>query len=579
MHAADFPGAVRAKSTDRARFSAVLRAGVRPSTIALAVAFSGVFTIATVYGGALAETGFLAGGLAALIVPGVALFVVMLAAYLLLPAVIRLIGERWRPGRGACSIAPQWGKRSIALHAFAMLAAWSVYLVALFPGSMNWDTFYQIDQCYPDGTVWAVPWARTGSVVDAHYSDHHPILVTLIYGLFALPSDALFGTWNHGVFAFVFVQAALTAFAFTMAIAYFERIGVPSRLGSAVYLLFCLIPVFPVYAATMIKDSLWAPLFVFYFLMLVECARTRGSFLKEKRVNVVLFVAVGLLLALTKKPGMYIVLVTGVLLLFVYRNAWRAFAWQMGTVAVVMMLVMPLIVFPALDVVPGGKQEARGMLFQQTARFVVQYPDEVTAEERAVIDRVIGYDDLAQRYDPTFSDPVKFGYRYDSCTDADLMEYFGVWLAQGLRHPSAYVEATLATAAPYVNLGGVLVFYDNTGDVEHDGSPLVWHPQELDSLRNAVVSAYDWLAGLPVIAVFFRVGTYAYLVPTMAFMVLCMRRSRFLPVFFPLFLCLAVCIVTPMFHPRYALPLIYAAPLLACLCFAPEPEEGVSCES
>jgi len=600
------------------RYVCALKAGVRPITVAFALVFGLVFAIASVFGGALAQTGFSELSHSALVVPFLLAFVIGSAFYLVVPAAFNVSkatasdvanvrgrhvraskegargasadADAARPcdrGRGRTRnasgpaglkgpaaadspgsfIAPQWGVRSVALHTLVMFALWFVYLVALFPGAMNWDTFYQIDQCYPDGTVWAVPWAQTGSVVDAHFSDHHPIFDTLLYGFFARASDALFGTWNYGVFAFIVIQAALTALSFTVAMAYLKKNGTPSALVGVLYLFFCLAPFYPFYAATMLKDSTSAPLFVVYLLMLVECARTRGDFLAKNKAAIVWFVVVGLLLALTKKPGMYVVMASGVVLLFVYRRAWKAYLAQVGAIVVVMMVVMPLVVFPLLDVIPGGKQEARGMLFQQTARFALLYPDEVTDGERAVIDRVIGYDDLAERYDPFNSDPVKFWYRYETCTNEDLTNYYGVWLAQGLRHPSVYIDAALATAAPYIDFSGELGVHANTGDVEHAGSPLVWQPQVLGPLRDAVVAVYGWLSGAPVIGLLFRTGTYAYFVPTLAFMVLLMRRSRYLPVFVPIALSLAVCVVTPMFHARYALPLIYVAPLLIGLCF------------
>jgi len=45
-------------------------------------------------------------------------------------------------------------------------------------------------------------------------------------------------------------------------------------------------------------------------------------------------------------------------------------------------VVLPLIVFPLLNIQQGGRQEILGPLFQQTARYIVEHPDEVTDEEK-----------------------------------------------------------------------------------------------------------------------------------------------------------------------------------------------------
>ena len=554
------------------------RAYVRPSTIVLALVFGVVFSFALVYGGALMETGFSPVDPGALLVPFGVATLLSSALYVCIPLAANKVRDSLRAprhvtagsDRGASSvIAPSWNRRSVIVHALVMLACWLPYLIAVFPGTMNWDTAYQIDQCYSDGTVWVIPWAATESVSDAHFSDHHPLFDTLLYGAFALPSDKLFGTWNYGVFAFVVLQSAFTAATFSLATAYLGKVGAPRKLTAGTYLFFCLVPFYPLYAASMVKDSTFAPLFVLYFLMLVECARTRGDFLTGNKRNIACFAIIGLMLALTKKPGLYLVLLSGIALVFVYRKAWKAYLLQMGVVTVVMMVLLPLAVFPALHVIPGEKQETLGTLFQQTARFAVQYPNEVTDDERTAIDRVIMFDGIAERYDPYCSDPVKFFYRYDACTGDDLREYLRVWLDQGLRHPWTYVESVLVTTAPYIAFDGKLEVHENTVDVYAD-TPRVWQPEALAPLRNALTGLYHWLLDAPVLCLLFRVGLYAFVVPSLVFMAFVMRRSRYVPVFVSLALSLAVCVVTPVFHARYALPLLYLAPLLVGLCFERE---------
>ena len=77
---------------------------------------------------------------------------------------------------------------------------------------MFYDTFYQISQSYPmDSPVNFGVWYVPNVPVDAHFSDHHPIFDTLIYGLFAQVSDYLTGSWNLGLFVLSCIQAFATA--------------------------------------------------------------------------------------------------------------------------------------------------------------------------------------------------------------------------------------------------------------------------------------------------------------------------------------------------------------------------------
>ena len=83
-----------------------------------------------------------------------------------------------------------------------------------------------------------------------------------------------------------------------------------------------------------------------------------------------------------------------------------------------------------------------GILFQQTARYVKQYPEEVTPEEKEAIDGVIDYEKLAEKYNPQLTDPVKYTFRQD-CTSQELAAYLNAWFGMLLRHPGTYISRSL----------------------------------------------------------------------------------------------------------------------------------------
>lgn len=459
--------------------------------------------------------------------------------------------------------------KSIALFTIVMLVFWEAWMLAVYPGSMNWDTYYQIAQCYPENhPIYYIPYAPTESFVSNYFSDHHPIFDTLIFGGFAMASDYLFGTWNYGVFAFVLIQSVGTAAAFTYALAYFRKLGVPAAIRFGAFVFFALMPFYPVYAATMLKDSFFSWLYVPYFIQVVEIVRTKGAAL-DSRKFLTAFVVLGILLALTKKTGMYAVVPAALILLFVYRSHWKSLALQAVSVLVVMQLVLPYIVFPALDVIPGGKQEVLSPLFQSTARYVVLAGDEVTEGERDAIDIVLGYDTLAKRYNPRDSDPVKFLYNYNASNE-EMLSYYKTWLQQGLKRPDIYIDSVMTTTSSYFAPGGTLALHEDTGDVEHDGSPLLWRPERLQGIHDVLFSAYHWLCAFPVLGdTVFSVALYAFWIPLFAVYYLGRHAKRYVPALIPSILALALCVITPVFHARYALPLIYTAPLTVCLLCLP----------
>ena len=54
----------------------------------------------------------------------------------------------------------------------------------------------------------------------------------------------------------------------------------------------------------------------------------------------------------------------------------------------------------SVEPIENSPKEMLSLPFQQTARFVSEYESEITDEERTVIDRVLIYDQLADRYRP-----------------------------------------------------------------------------------------------------------------------------------------------------------------------------------
>ena len=458
---------------------------------------------------------------------------------------------------------PEWRAKCICMSAAVMLVAWTPWLLAFYPASMNWDTYYQMAMFSGETPVWVIPYAPTGSVVDHAFSDHHPFFDTLIYGAFAQFGRTITGSWNLGVFLFVLIQSVGMAISFAASVSFFAKKGCPKALLAGVYIFFAVVPFIPAYAGTMVKDTLFSWLYVPYFLLVFEIGCTRGKAVTDKRIALS-FVVLGLLLCLTKKTGPYIVIPTAVILLLIYKKGIACFVSQIGLSALLMWFVLPQLVFPAFDVVPGGKQEAYAVLFQQTARCAVDYPDDITQEEKEAIDAVIGYDDLAERYTYDNADSVKFWYRYDTVTDEEMKRYLKVWFEQGLRHPDSYFESWLAATSRYFAETGTIGLLENTSDIDHDGSSLLSRPEVFKPLRQALLDIYHAMQSTPLLSVFLAVSLYAFVIPVGVLYVMICRRRDLLPLFVPVALCMASCAITPCFDTRYALPLIYTAPLLIC---------------
>lgn len=162
-------------------------------------------------------------------------------------------------------------------------------------------------------------------------------------------------------------------------------------------------------------------------------------------------------------------------------------------------------------------KEMFSLPFQQTARYVKEYGDEISEEEREIIAKVLDYDSLAEIYEPMTADPVKTTYRSGSA--GDLTAYFKVWLKEFFRHPLCYVEATwnqnYYVFAPYVDN---VVYNKNClvgSELEYDKEYYSWLnfqiPEKMEGLANVTVKLYSLLTTAPVIGMFSNVAFYVIL--------------------------------------------------------------------
>lgn len=226
--------------------------------------------------------------------------------------------------------------RSVVAHAVILFALWSFWLVAFYPGSMICDTYYQITQMYPaDSLVYFGVWNVPGVKLDAYFSDHHPVFDTLIYGIAAQLNEAYTGSWNTGLYLVATVQSIITALTVSYAIAVARDMGAPRTLCLAVYLLMGLVPIFGHYASLNVKDSIFPPIYLIWFVLVARLVSSKGELARSPGFFIALL-ATGVLSALTKKTGAYVVVGT---LLIVAQVYWRV-CWRMGLQVAVVAGVM-----------------------------------------------------------------------------------------------------------------------------------------------------------------------------------------------------------------------------------------------
>lgn len=428
-----------------------------------------------------------------------------------------------------------------------------------YPARMSYDARYQLAQYFGLNT----------------FTSHHPPVSTWLMGKI-VSIGQLFGNGNVGVFLYICVQYILYA-AVTAYLLYTIRYYLKSPLWLQLVTLFIfeISPYHAAYVGQMLKDILYAYMVLVF---IIEMAYFLGEEKTQNKVHLLLFLLSSCGVILFRNNGKYVVY-PSLLILLLYawkRKADRKYLLMIAVGALLICGVLNGLLEQTYSAEKGSIREALSLPFQQTARYVQKYDDEIPQEEKEIINHVLDYENLGELYDPGISDPVKGTYK-ETASKSELLQYFSVWLRQFIRHPFIYVEATVNQNYfliwPKAELYSYFtrVVYEDYEPSRQLGDYL--HLREVTNpffkFGSALQELYTglWLM-IPILGWTSNLAIYNMLLILICYLSYHYRCRKTLILMLPLILCDLIIIAAPYVSPRYALPVIYAMPVvIACYIY------------
>ncbi|MCR5547066.1 MAG: DUF6020 family protein, partial [Lachnospiraceae bacterium] len=291
----------------------------------------------------------------------------------------------------------------VVLFAALIFFAWFPYFHIFYPGTSNEDTVIMIMEYFHVPSYIQEMSAVQGE--DIFITNHHPYMLIMLFGWF-IKLGLNLGDIQLGVAIYTILHMAFLSIVFASGIQYLRHVGVSYRRWLAVLLTIMIVPVFPLYSICMVKDTIYGAFCLIFVLMMNEVARTGGAILRKGWFAIMMFV-VGSLMMLTKVYGIYLLSAIGVVYLIMYRKAWKEILLSIFLPVILFHFVYLQIFLPAMNVAPGGVQEGLSVPLQQTARYLTEYPDDITEEEKEILNQIIPYKYWTKTYEAKLSDPLK----------------------------------------------------------------------------------------------------------------------------------------------------------------------------
>ena len=351
-------------------------------------------------------------------------------------------------------------QKALRIHPFrtAFLTLLILYLPHFFiayPAMFMGDTSSMIVQGYSElgdtGVGYLSPYMLLRP--DVYINQHHPVPYTLLLHLFLRIGDAVFHSLNEGIFLLCCCQSVAMLAAFAYGVSTLARRDVKPALLMAILVYLVLHPQVRNFLFLATKDGLYTVCFI---LMISAFFRLRGKDPHTADRVMLCLGAAGLILF--RNEGKYVLLLSGLLMALADRKNRKTLLLLSGAAAVFSLILFRGI-YPALGYTRGGTQEALSIPLQQTARIVRDHPEDISVEERDIIDGVLEYDRLGEAYNPDVADQVKNLYR-PTASRAALMDYLRIWARLALRYPGTAIQATYGNYYQYLYPGEFRMLYD-----------------------------------------------------------------------------------------------------------------------
>lgn len=413
---------------------------------------------------------------------------------------------------------------------------WLPWILMNYPGSGCGDSVTQLRQFFGE----------------QDFGTAHPPLSTVIMGSL-LSFGRLVADANFGFFLYCLMQTLVGAAVFSLSMKRLKDLGLPTGWCLVGIFWFALTPFWGTYAQWVEKDLFYTEIALLQTICILDIL-ARGECGKKETI---MLTCSSLGAVFLRNNGIHAVLPALIILAVWLKGISRK---RLLATAVIVLISYEGVMeglYPALGMQPVSDAESFSIPFQQTARYVCEHDAEVTDQEREVLEKVFGYDNLFF-YDPVVSDPIKINYK-GTYTE----EYLAVWFRMFWKHPGTYMTAFvnanygyLAPVEPNIEGWIQLEYYDYLKDLD------IHHVFDLE-VSNVLMMLWNLSMKLPLAKYLCTPGMYTWIVAILAMLLIKKRKFSALILFVPSFMNILVCLASPLAGAiRYELPTVASVPLL-----------------
>ena len=418
----------------------------------------------------------------------------------------------------------------------------TVLILAFYPGIISPDSVDQIEQ-----------------IVTGVYSNHHPVVHTMLIKLCIWAGSSIFGTVNAGVFTYSIFQILIMAVSFAYVIMTLYQMQISFKVIIPFFLAYALLPYNIFYSFTMWKDVLFGAAVAAFLTALLRIIRGIG---KGKAANFIVLAISSAGVCLLRSNGWMAFAVILVIGIFVLGRKHIKTIIIMAVVFIAAMAVRgPL--FNALGIAKPDILESLAIPMQQIAR-VLSEGEEITDEQRETLSNIANLDMIAEKYRWDTVDTFKNDIRNTGDVgyiEEHKKELLGLYIEMAKQHPVTFVEAWIDQTKGYWN-GGYEFWNWTVVNENRFGIERVTKDRKAEQILTSYADSFNRIYPLQL---FISIGLCTWMTVMLAAGGIAGRRKEALLTVPGIVLVLTLMIATPISCEfRYAYALFTAFPAIFC---------------
>lgn len=235
------------------------------------------------------------------------------------------------------------------------------------------------------------------------------------------------------------LQPAIMAGVGASFVTWLRRRGVRSWLLVLIALVYAFAPIFPSYAVSMWKDTLFSVnLFMYVWVIYIMV----DSYMAKRSVNksqLIIYCVISFLIIFGRNNGIYIVILTGFsLCVFAFSNFGKKEKYTIILTSLSIILISLIIqgpVYRKLGVIESNSVEKYGIPLQQVA-YMVSSNAIISEDELAVIEGILPKEGWINLYNPIVVDSIKFDPLFNSeYFDSHITDFLGAYIGVVAKNP------------------------------------------------------------------------------------------------------------------------------------------------